>query len=286
LAIQYRPGGIPRGVFLCARAEQLVVALAVLLLLAHVARLAPAAHAQTALAGTIVDLSHPYDADTIYWPTEEGFVLEKEFEGVTEKGYFYSANKFRSAEHGGTHVDAPIHFSAHGQRVDEIPIERLVGPGVVVDVEAACLADRDHQVSVADLEAFEREHGAIPRGAIVLLYTGLGRYWPDRVRYLGTSERGAAAVASLHFPGLSADAARWLVTSREVHAVGIDTASIDHGPSKRFETHQVLSAANVPAFENVASLDLLPPRDFRIVALPMKIGGGSGAPSRILAILP
>jgi kynurenine formamidase len=250
------------------------------------ALLAASACAHLEAPEQLVDLTHSFGADTIYWPTEEGFFLEGEPGAVTEAGYYYEAHRFRAAEHGGTHVDAPIHFSAQGQRVDEIPLDRLVGPGVVVDVQAACRADRDHEIGVADLQAWESRHGAIPRGAIVLLYTGSGRYWPDRARYLGTAERGPAAVAALHFPGLSADAARWLVASRAIRAVGIDTASIDHGPSQRFETHQALSAANVPAFENVASLDLLPPRDFRVVALPMKIGGGSGAPLRIVAIVP
>jgi kynurenine formamidase len=254
------------------------LACALALLAAACARLEP--------ADQLVDLTHPFDARTIYWPTEEGFLLEGDPGGVTDAGYYYEAHRFRAAEHGGTHLDAPIHFHAGGQRVDEIPLERLVGPGVVVDVQAACLRDRDHEVEVAELLAWEASHGAIPRGAIVLFYTGLGRDWPDRAAYLGTDERGAGAVAKLHFPGLGADAARWLIAEREVRAVGIDTASIDHGQSRSFETHRALFAAGVPAFENVAALDLLPPRDFRVAALPMKIGGGSGAPLRIVAFVP
>jgi kynurenine formamidase len=234
----------------------------------------------------LVDLTHPFDAETVYWPTEEGFVLEGERGAVTDAGYYYEAHRFRAAEHGGTHLDAPIHFQAQGQRVDEIPLDRLIGPGVLLDVEAACLADRDHEVGVAELQAWETRHGKIPRGAIVLLYTGFSRHWPDRASYLGTAERGPAALADLHFPGLSVEAARWLVAEREVRAVGIDTASIDHGQTKTYDTHRALFASNVPAFENVASLDLLPPRGFRVVALPMKIGGGSGAPLRIVALVP
>ena len=275
---------MPRGVFLCARAGWLVAAaFVVLALLAPRAR---AAGAQTALAGTIVDLSHPYDGDTIYWPTEEGFVLEKEFEGVTEKGYFYSANKFRSAEHGGTHVDAPVHFHRGGTTVDALPLDRLIGAGVVVDVSAAAARDRDYQVTRADFARWERRHGRIPNGAIVLLRTGFGRFWPDRTRYLGTDQRGPEAVAQLHFPGLHADGARWLVRARHVHAVGLDTASIDHGQSTRFETHVALFERDVPAFENVANRDALPPRGFTVVALPINIRGGSGGPLRIVAILP
>jgi kynurenine formamidase len=233
----------------------------------------------------IVDLTHGFDASTIFWPTEEGFVLERGFAGRTEGGYWYEAHRFRSAEHGGTHMDAPVHFGEGRDTADAVPLDRLIGAAVVIDVAAACAADRDHAITRDDLDAWEREHGAIPNGAIVLLRTGFGAFWPDRVRYLGTAERGAGAVAKLRFPGLGADAAAWLVAQRGVRAVGIDTASIDRGTSTRFETHQVLAAANVPAFENLARLDALPARGFEVVALPMKIAGGSGAPLRAIAIV-
>jgi len=234
----------------------------------------------------VLDLSHAYDADTIFWPTEEGFVLETEFDGVTPGGWYYSAHRFRSAEHGGTHIDAPIHFFAGGRTVDEIPPEQLMGEGVSIDVSQVCASDRDHLIGVADLEAWESRHGEIPHGAIVLLRTGFGRFWPDRVRYLGTDERGAGAVAKLHFPGLDPDAARWLVEERGIRAVGLDTASIDRGQSTTFLSHRTLFEKNVPAFENLAGLDALPPRGFRVIALPMKIRGGSGGPLRVVAIVP
>ena len=234
----------------------------------------------------LVDLSHPFDASTLYWPTEEGFVLERGFAGITEQGYYYAANRFRAPEHGGTHVDAPLHFAEGHPSVDAIPLERLIGPAVVVDVSPACAADRDHAIGIADLAADEAAHGRIPDGSIVLLCTGWETRWPDRERYLGTDERGAAAVAKLHFPGLGSDAARWLVEERGARAVGLDTASIDPGVSTRFETHRLLFARDVPAFENLASLDQLPARGFEVVALPMKIAGGSGGPLRAVAILP
>ncbi len=237
-------------------------------------------------AGEIVDLTYPFDAAAIFWPTEEGFVLEREQYGMTERGYFYSSNRFRTAEHGGTHMDAPIHFNAEGHTVEQVPLERLVGEAVLVDVAAACRIDRDHQVSRADLAAWEDEHGPIPEGAIVLLRTGFGRYWPDRTAYMGTDGRGPEAVARLHFPGLHPDTAEWLVRERGVGAVGLDTPSIDHGPSRDFLSHRRLFEANVPVFENLANLDGLPARGFRVVALPMKIRGGSGAPLRVIAIVP
>jgi kynurenine formamidase len=235
--------------------------------------------------GRPVDLSHAYDAETIFWPTEPGFRLEKAFEGVTEKGYFYSANRFCTAEHGGTHVDAPVHFAEGKHSVDAIPLEQLMGEGVVVDVAASCARDRDYQVKVSDFEAWERAHGRIAPGAIVLIRTGFGRSWPDRIRYLGTDERGPEAVAKLHFPGLHPDAARWLVGRRSIKAVGLDTASIDYGQSTRFETHVALMTQNVPALENLANLDQLPTRGFTVIALPMKIRGGSGGPCRVVAFV-
>jgi len=235
---------------------------------------------------TWVDLTHPFDATTIYWPTEEGFVLETEFAGMTERGYYYESHRFRGAEHGGTHIDAPVHFAEGGRSVDAIPLDQLVGPAFVVDVSAAAAGDADYEVSTADLQRFEAEHGRLAQGSIVLLRTGFGERWPDRAAYLGTDERGPEAVAKLHFPGLSPDAARWLVETRAIGAVGIDTASIDHGPSTQFRSHRTLFAANVPAFENVAHLERLPPTGAFVVALPMKIAGGSGGPLRIVATLP
>lgn len=237
----------------------------------------------TSTTERIVDLTWPFDETTIYWPTAEGFRLEIDAKGWTDGGFYYEANSFSTAEHGGTHLDAPIHFAEGRLAMDEIPLDQLIGPGIVVDVRDACERDRDHLVTRAELQAWEQEHGAIPDGAIVLLRTGFGRFWPDRVRYMGTDERGPEAVAKLHFPGLHADAARWLVSERSIGAIGLDTPSIDHGPSKTFEAHQVLFAANIPALENVAHLDLLPAEGFEVIALPMKIRHGSGGPVRIVA---
>ena len=239
------------------------------------------------LSGKLIDLSHPFDEQTVYWPTaEKTFKLERDAEGVTEAGYFYAANSFSTAEHGGTHIDAPVHFAEGRHTVDQIPLEQLAGRAVVVDVSAKCAADPDYQVSAEDFAAWEREHGALPQqGVIVLLRTGFGSRWPDRRSYMGTDERGAAAVAKLHFPGLHPDAARWLTRERRVKAVGLDTPSIDYGQSTLFESHRILFDQNIPAFENLANLDQLPAKDFHVIALPMKIRGGSGGPLRAVAIV-
>jgi kynurenine formamidase len=236
--------------------------------------------------GRVVDLSHAYDATAIFWPTAEPFRLEKVADGMTPGGYYYAANNFFSSEHGGTHLDAPVHFAQGRQTVDQLPLERLIGPAVVVDLTEASAKDPDYQVTVQDLEAWERANGQIGPDSILLLRTGFAARWPDPVKYLGTAERGEAGVAKLHFPGLHPDTARWIVANRPIRALGIDTASIDHGQSKGFETHRVLYERDVPAFENLASLDGLPPRGAHVVALPMKIAGGSGAPLRAIAIVP
>ena len=117
-------------------------------------------------AGRVVDLSHPFDANTVYWPTAEGFKLDTDFEGMTDKGYFYSAYRYSAAEHGGTHLDAPIHFAKGRHHVDEIPLEQLMGNGIVIDVTSQCATNPDYQVSVVDLQNWERRNGKIAPGTI------------------------------------------------------------------------------------------------------------------------
>jgi kynurenine formamidase len=246
----------------------------------------PAAVFTLASMGTVVDLSHPYGADTVFWPTAEPFKLTVINNGVTDAGYFYAANNFSMAEHGGTHLDAPVHFAAGKHAVDEIPLESLIGPAVVVDVTDAAAMDADYLVKVSDLEEFESAHGRIPDRAILLIRTGFSKRWPDAAAYLGTAERGAQAVPKLHFPGIDPATAKWLLQNRKISAVGIDTASIDYGQSTKYETHQLLYAQNIPGLENLNALDRLPPVGATLVALPMKIKGGSGAPLRAIAIVP
>ena len=236
-------------------------------------------------SGRVVDLTHAFDVNSVYWPTAQPFKLETDFEGMTEKGYFYSAYRYSAAEHGGTHLDSPVHFAKGRYTVDEIPLQQLMGAAIVIDVTTQCAANPDYLVSVADFENWERRNGRIPQGTIVLLRTGFGKFYPDRRKYLGTDERGDQAVSKLHFPGLDPAAARWLTQNRSIKAIGLDTASIDHGQSTLFESHRILFEKNIPAFENVANLDQLPSRGFSVIALPMKIKGGSGGPLRIVAIL-
>jgi len=233
----------------------------------------------------LVDLTYAFDATTLYWPTSpSAFELKRLAFGPTGAGYFYAANSFCAPEHGGTHLDAPIHFAEGGWTADQIPLRRLVGPAVVIDVSRQADADPDYRLTPQDLRAWETAHGPVPKGAMVLLRTGWGKRWPDRKRYLGDDTPGDAQ--HLHFPAYGKEAAEILVRDRGVAALGVDTASIDHGQSKDFIVHQVAMRADVPAFENVANLEALPATGAYVAALPMKIAGGSGGPLRIVAFLP
>lgn len=257
-------------------------------LLANTGCLAEFTHATRAsLADSrLIDLTHAFGSDTIVWPTEKDFRLVVQQAGETPGGYYYASNRLELAEHGGTHIDAPIHFSRNGQTLDQIPVEHLVGAGVRIDVSAQCARDRDYRITVQDIERWEAAHGRISDGTIVLLDTGFAKFWPARHEYLGTELKGSEGVRALHFPGLHPEAAAWLARERRITAVGIDTASIDYGRSTAFEAHVALLSRNIPVFENLADLRALPDRGFEVIALPMKIAGRTGGPLRIIAVLP
>ena len=231
-----------------------------------------------------VDLTYPFSAETHHWPTAKPFYLEKVSEGRTPGGFWYSSYNYGGSEHVGTHLDAPFHFAEGKWTTEQIPLSRTIGPAVVIDMRRQSAKNADYRLAIEDIRAWEKAHGRLPSDTIVLIHSGWGKFWDDRKRYFGSDEPGN--VTDLHFPGLSAEAAEFLVKQRRVKAVGIDTPSIDHGPSSDFAAHQVLGAANVPIFENVARLELIPARGATVFAIPMKIKGGSGAPLRIFALLP
>ena len=231
----------------------------------------------------LVDLTHAYDQDTVFWPAGPmHFELKQLHYGETDAGFFYTANTFCTPEHGGTHLDAPIHFARDRQTAEQVPLERLIGPVVVIDVSDKVAADRDYRVTPEDVLAFEAKHGRIEAGMRVLVRTGWSRRWPDATAYLGHP----TDAAKLHFPSYGAEAARLLVEERKVALLGIDTASIDYGPAPDFPVHRLAAAANVPGLENITGLEALPPRGAILVALPMKIAGGSGGPTRVVALVP
>jgi kynurenine formamidase len=233
----------------------------------------------------IVDLTHAYDYSTLYWPTSpSAFDLKTLADGMTPGGYYYSSYAFCTPEHGGTHLDAPVHFAKNGKTMGELPVAQLVASAVVIDVSKQAAADPAYQVTRADIEEFERAHGRIPAASIVLVRTGWSERWPNRQQYFGDDTPGDAS--KLRFPGYGEDAARVLVRDRKVAILGIDTASIDHGPSTTFIAHRIGAEAGVANLENLTNLDALPPTGALVVALPMKIAKGSGGPARVVALVP
>jgi kynurenine formamidase len=232
----------------------------------------------------LVDLSHPYNGDTLYWPTSPSRFERRELAfGETDGGWFYSAFSICTPEHGGTHLDAPQHFAADGFPTDAIPLENLIAPAIVIDVSKKAAADRNYRLSARDVRLFEDQHGRIKPGDIVLLRSGWSQYWPDAKSYLGDDTPGDAS--KLQFPSYGEDAARLLVAERKVAILGVDTASIDFGKSRDFIVHRVAAAQNVSGLENLTNLHKLPPTGALVLALPMKIEGGSGGPVRVIALV-
>jgi len=233
----------------------------------------------------LVELTHPLNAETVFWPTSPvTYSLDTLAYGPTEGGWFYSSFALTVPEHGGTHLDAPIHFAENGWSSDQIPLDRLIAPAVVIDVTAQAAADTDYRLSADDVLAWEAEHGTVPAGAMVLLHTGWSRFWPDRLAYLGDDTPGDAS--GLRFPSFGEDAARVLVQERRVAALGVDVASIDYGRSQDFMVHRIAGEANVVGFENLTNLDRLPTTGAFVIALPVMIEGGSGGPLRAIALVP
>jgi kynurenine formamidase len=233
----------------------------------------------------LVDLTHSYNAQTIYWPTASTrFNLEKLAYGPAPGGYFYASYSFSTPEHGGTHLDAPLHFSERGRSTDQVPLDQLIARAVVIDVSSSAAANPDYRLSAADVQAFERQHGQIAAGTIVLLRTDWSRRWPDVKAYLGDDTPGDAS--KLRFPSYGEDAARLLVEERRAGALGVDTASIDYGRSTDFVVHRTAAAQQVAGLENLTNLDQVPATGATIIALPIKIEGGSGGPVRVVAVVP
>jgi kynurenine formamidase len=233
---------------------------------------------------TWIDLTYPFSDQTLYWPNNPtGFTLDTLFEGHTGGGFYYSSYSFCAPEHGGTHMDSPIHFAEGRKTVDQVSLEQLIGDAVLIDVSAKALENRDYQFQVEDVLAWEEMHGRLPDDIILFFRTGYGKFYPDPLTYFGTEKRGDEAIPSLHFPGMHPELAQWLVENRKVKAVGSDNPSIDYGQSGDFRTHRILLGMNMPVFENVANLEKLPDTGIQIVALPMLIAGGSGGPLRIIA---
>ena len=188
-----------------ARLRQLVAQFAMLVALTTTG--CAVVHAPTSHSGwnhgRVFDLTHAFGADTIVWPTERDFRLVQQYAEDMPGGYFYTSNRLEMPEHGGTHIDAPIHFVRGAQTLDQIPLEHLMGAGARITVAAQCANDRDYRVTIADVEEWKRKHGKLPDGMIVLLDTGFSRYWPSRKEYLGTDMKGTEGSKRASFPGIA-----------------------------------------------------------------------------------
>lgn len=237
-------------------------------------------------SGDWVDLTHVFSEETLYWPTATNFRKDTVFVGITENNFYYEAFNIFGAEHGGTHLDAPIHFFADRQTVSDIPLNHFMGSAAVVDVSEQALADRNYQISVNDILEWEASHNTTIDGKILLVRTGYSQFWPDPLKYMGTDKKGYVGVLALSFPGMHPETAKWIVENRKMKAFGLDTPSLDYGKSTHFETHRALFEHNIPGFENLTELDKLPANGAYIFALPMKVKRGSGAPLRIIAWIP
>ena len=226
----------------------------------------------------VVDLSYAINDKLVAWPGDTR-TFEAKINATVEKNGYYTRS-FWMLEHYGTHMDAPIHFPPGKTPVDQIPPQRLFGPAVVMDVRAEAQKDADYRLAPERIARWEKAHGRIPAGAIVLLRTGWAARWPDAARY-----RNQDATGVMHFPGYSVEAVRVLI-ERKVSGLGIDTLSVDYGPSKDFAVHKVSHGAGLYHLENLADLSALPEAGAFLVVAPIKLEGGSGGPCRVFAVLP
>src|SRR3989475_11746708 len=226
----------------------------------------------------VLDLSYAITDKLVRWPGDERFFEAKVNATIEKNGYF--TRSFWMLEHYGTHLDAPAHFPPGKATVDQIPAKQLMGPAVVLDVRAEGAKDADFQLSAASVEEWEKRHGRIPEGAIVLLRTGWASRWPDAQRY-----RNQDAQGKMHFPGFSLEAAKLLI-ERKVSGLGCDTMSIDCGASGDFAVHHLALGAGLYHLENLADLSALPQTGAFLVVAPIKLEGGSGGPVRVFALLP
>jgi kynurenine formamidase len=237
-------------------------------------------HTPPAQAGvsSVVDLTHAINGRVpTYEPGEHSSYRVKTVATIEKGGYF--AREICLPEHFGTHIDAPAHFARGLWTVDQIPAERLLAPLAVLDVRAKVSRDSDYQVNVDDIADWEKANGQIPQGAVVIAHTGWESHWDSAKEY-----RNADAKGVMHFPGFSLEAARFLVEGRNAVGLGIDTLSIDYGPSQDFPVHKYTLAHSLYHLENVANLGLVPPAGATVVVAPAKLEGGSGGPVRILAL--
>jgi kynurenine formamidase len=226
----------------------------------------------------VLDLSYAISDKLVPWPGDEKFFEAKVNASVEKNGYF--TRSFWMLEHYGTHLDAPAHFPPGKTTVDQIPVKQLFGPAVVIDARTESAKDADYRLPAARVEEWEKRHGKIPEGSIVLLRTGWASRWPDVQKY-----RNQDAQGKMHFPGFSAEAAKLLI-ARKVSGLGCDTLSVDYGASSDYAVHHLSLGAGLYHLENLADLSEVPETGAPLIVAPIKLEGGSGGPVRVFALLP
>jgi len=227
----------------------------------------------------VLDLTHPLNEHSPNWEgTKESPFQAKELENIEHDGYY--SRVFTTQEHYGTHLDAPAHFAKGMWTVDQIPPERLVRPLAVLDVRARAEGNADYEVSMQDVADWEASHGQIPTGAVVMAYTGWDSRWNSQVEFCNMGSDKL-----MHFPGFALETVKFLVKTREVVGLGIDTMSVDVGASSTYPVHQFTSKESVYHLENVANLAQAPASGATVVVAPIKLEDGSGGPVRIFALV-
>lgn len=229
----------------------------------------------------VIDLTHEQGPSTIYWPGNPEYNFTIISRGLSNGGYWYESNKFQTAEHGGTHVDAPAHFAEGAQRQNEVSIQNLVGPGVIINVTNEAEENPDYRVTVDDVRRWEFRHSRIPDGAVVIMNSGWHKKYPNKTLVFGSQSPDEPS--TFHFPGWHEDTANWLLKNRNIHVLGVDTPSTDYGRSTTFRVHVIIGSKNITGAENVANLDAISENGCIIYVSAIKLHDGSGSPARIFA---
>jgi kynurenine formamidase len=224
----------------------------------------------------VVDLTHRLHDGMVFWPGGVGFKKTR----LSDYEQGYRLHKFEMGENTGTHVDAPSHMVEGKRSIHDIPVSELVVPVAVINVREKVKEDPDYLVSANDIVDWEAVNGPIPVNAVFIANTGWHERFDDPDAYVNVDDAGV-----MHFPGFSKAAAQLLV-ERDVIGIGIDTLSIDHGPSTDFSAHKVMLAADKYQIENLANLDELPEAGATLIVGVLPVSEGSQAQARVLALVP
>ncbi|XP_014275456.1 kynurenine formamidase [Halyomorpha halys] len=223
----------------------------------------------------LIDLSYPHDKNSAYWTTTGIPFRFIKKTANSNRGYWLATNQFETAEHCGTHLDAPYHFNRLGWKLHEVPLYRLITTGVFLNASSETDGNCSYKLPAEELEKWECENGPFPNNAVLLISFGWGSRYNNKTDYFGPRNKFC-------FPGLSKEASEWITKSKKIVGVGLDTPSIDQGLN--VDAHIELTSKNLYIMENVDFKRPLP-KIFTIIVLPMKIRNGTGGPCRIVAIV-